>query len=239
NQHDLLVGVGVQVRRIGVVFCLELGGKVFHDITGFGWIKLHNSDIAERGFPGFLFEAERQPDRANLNGSATAAFGDAGLGQRLSNLEALAFKRVCRDHIYFAETRDPRCDRRKVVNVTAKADFRQNLSAEFGKRVLEHLCVADSGVVFSNNSTAVRAFSRLYAFSARLTPCMTSFGIMRKVHGLPGSVTFIEDEPALSSGTLACSMTGMTASVASEHSSPMMTSGLNCSISRLAACVAG
>src|SRR6185312_8854374 len=73
----------------------------------------------------------------------------------------------------------------------------------------------------------------------RLMPCITSFGMMRKVHGLPGSVTLMEEEPALSSGTLASSTIGMTARVASEHSSPMMTSGLNCSISRLAACVAG
>ena len=68
---------------------------------------------------------------------------------------------------------------------------------------------------------------------------MTSFGIIRNVQGLPGSVTFMEEEPALRSGTFACSTIGMTASVASEHSSPMMTSGLNCSIKRLAACVAG
>jgi hypothetical protein len=94
-------------------------------------------------------------------------------------------------------------------------------------------------LVFSNNKTAVCAFMRLYAFSARLMPCITSFGMMRNVHGLPGSVTFIEEEPALISGTFACSTTGITASVASEHSSPMMTSGLNCSIRRLAACVAG
>ena len=58
------------------------------------------------------------------------------------------------------------------------------------------------------------------------TPCITSFGMMRKVQGLPGSVILIEEEPALSSGILAWSMSGMMASVASEHSSPMTTSGL-------------
>jgi hypothetical protein len=71
------------------------------------------------------------------------------------------------------------------------------------------------------------------------TPCITSLGMMRNVHGLPGSVTLIEDEPALSNGTFVCSMSGMIASVASEHSSPRTTSGLYCSSRRLAACVAG
>ncbi len=71
------------------------------------------------------------------------------------------------------------------------------------------------------------------------TPCITSFGMMRKVQGLPGSVILMDDEPALSSGTLACSMTGMIASVASEHSSPSTMWGLYWSRSRLAACVAG
>jgi len=71
------------------------------------------------------------------------------------------------------------------------------------------------------------------------TPCITSFGMMRNVHGLPGSVILMEDEPAFSSGILACAMVGMIASVASEHSSPMTTSGLNCSMSRFAAWVAG
>jgi hypothetical protein len=33
------------------------------------------------------------------------------------------------------------------------------------------------------------------------TPCITSFGMTRSIHGLPGSVTLIEDEPALSSRT--------------------------------------
>ena len=58
------------------------------------------------------------------------------------------------------------------------------------------------------------------------TPCITSLGMMRKVHGLPGSVILIEEEPALISGTFACSISGMIARVASEHSSPMTTSGL-------------
>src|SRR5215472_3401906 len=60
------------------------------------------------------------------------------------------------------------------------------------------------------------------------TPCITSFGMMRKVQGLPGSVILIEEEPALSSGTFASAISGMIASVASEHSSPMTTSGLYC-----------
>src|SRR5215470_19615818 len=63
--------------------------------------------------------------------------------------------------------------------------------------------------------------------------------MMRNVHGLPGSVILIEDEPALSRGTFACSIKGMIASVASEHSSPITTSGLYCSSNRLAAWVAG
>ena len=63
--------------------------------------------------------------------------------------------------------------------------------------------------------------------------------MMRKVQGLPGSVTLIDDEPALSNGTFAASISGMAASVASEHSSPITMSGLNCSSKRLAAWVAG
>jgi len=43
---------------------------------------------------------------------------------------------------------------------------------------------------------------------------------------------------ALSSRTFACSMSGMTGSVASEHSSPSTTWAFNCSRSRLAACAA-
>ena len=49
----------------------------------------------------------------------------------------------------------------------------------------------------------------------------------------------IDEEPALRKGIFACSMIGMIASVASEHSSPIATSGLYCSMIRLAACVAG
>src|SRR5215831_12473797 len=63
--------------------------------------------------------------------------------------------------------------------------------------------------------------------------------MMRNVQGLPGSVILIDDEPALRRGTFACSINGMIASVASEHSSPITTSGLYCSSKRLAACVAG
>src|SRR5262249_59135019 len=68
---------------------------------------------------------------------------------------------------------------------------------------------------------------------------MTSFGMMRNVQGLPGSVIRIADDPALRRGTFACSINGMIASVASEHSSPITTSGLYWSSKRLAACVAG
>ena len=71
------------------------------------------------------------------------------------------------------------------------------------------------------------------------TPCITSFGMMRKVQGLPGSVILIAEEPALRNGTFACSISGMIASVASEHSSPITTSGLYCSSRRFAAWVAG
>src|SRR5258708_30600054 len=57
------------------------------------------------------------------------------------------------------------------------------------------------------------------------TPCITSLGMMRNVHGLPGSVILIEDEPALSKGTFACSMSGMIASVArsEEHTSELQS----------------
>ena len=68
DQHDLVISVGIQVRRISAVFCLERCAEVFDCIAGFGRIELHDADIAQSGLSSLLFEAEWQPDRADLDG---------------------------------------------------------------------------------------------------------------------------------------------------------------------------
>ena len=61
--------------------------------------------------------------------AAAAAFGDAGLRQRLGDLETLTFERIGRNHVDLAEPGDARRDRGKVVDVAAKADLRKHLAA--------------------------------------------------------------------------------------------------------------
>src|SRR4029077_5477052 len=104
DQHDLVVGGRIQVRRVCVVLGFEVSGKILRYVARIGRIELNDADVAQRGLPRFLPEAERQPYGADLNGVAAAAFGDPGLCQRLRDLEALPFEGVSRNHVDFAET---------------------------------------------------------------------------------------------------------------------------------------
>src|SRR4051794_20034005 len=108
DQHNLVVGMRVKMRRIGIVFSLECRHEILRHVAGVGRVELHDPDVSQGGLAGFLLKAEWQPYRADLNGIATAAFGDPGLRQRLCYFETLALKRVGRDYIYFAETRNSR-----------------------------------------------------------------------------------------------------------------------------------
>ena len=77
---------------------------------------------------------------------AAAALGDAGLRQRLGDLQALAFERIGRDHVDLAEAGDAGRDRGEVVDVAAEADVGEHLAAELGEGLVEHLGVADAGI---------------------------------------------------------------------------------------------
>src|SRR5262249_17744390 len=83
DQPDLVVSVSIQVRRVGVVLRLECRDEVFHDIAGVGWIELDDADVTQRSLAGLLLEPEWQPNGADLNCIATAAFGNPGLRQCL------------------------------------------------------------------------------------------------------------------------------------------------------------
>src|SRR6185437_12853187 len=102
DQHDLIVSMGIQVRRARIVFSLECSDEIFGDIASVSRIELDYADVAERRFAGLLFKSEGQPNRANLDRATAAAFGNTGLGERLSNLETLPLKRVSGDHINLA-----------------------------------------------------------------------------------------------------------------------------------------
>ena len=77
---------------------------------------------------------------------SAAALDDAGLRERLRDLQALAFQRVGRNDVGLAGARDARRDRGEIVHVAAEADVRNDLAAELLERVLEHLGVADAGI---------------------------------------------------------------------------------------------
>ena len=87
------------MRCVGscVVFGFEGRDEILRHVALVGRIELDDADVAERRLAGLLLEAERQPDRAELDGIAAAALGDSGLRQRLRDLEALAFERVGRE----------------------------------------------------------------------------------------------------------------------------------------------
>ncbi len=96
--------------RILIVFCLERINEAAHKRTLIRGIELHDPDIAEGRLTGLLLETERQPNRAQLDRLTAAAFGYAGLCERLRNLQSLAFERIRRDHVDLAYPGDPRRD---------------------------------------------------------------------------------------------------------------------------------
>ena len=151
------------MRCVGsaLYLALKAATKFLHHVALVGRIELHDAHVAERRLAGLLLEAERQPDRADLDRAAAAAFDDAGLRQRLGDLQALPFQRVGRDHVDLAEPGDARRDRGEVVDVAAEADVREHFAAELDEGLLEHLALPMPALVFSYSSTAVRALSRL------------------------------------------------------------------------------
>src|SRR5262249_18499153 len=50
DQDDLVVGVRVEVRGVGVVFRLERLDEVAHELALVGRVELHDADVAVRAF---------------------------------------------------------------------------------------------------------------------------------------------------------------------------------------------
>ncbi len=79
-----------------------------------------------------------------------AALGDAGLRERLGDLQALALERVGRDHVDLADAGDAGRDRGEVVDVAAEADVGQDLAAELDLNVSPNtLALPIPALVFS------------------------------------------------------------------------------------------
>src|SRR6185369_9794755 len=146
DQHDLIVGMSVEVGRFGVVFGFERIDELANNIALIGRVKLNDADIADSRLAGLLLEAEGKPYRAELYGLAAAAFDDAGLCERLCDLQALAFQRIGRDDVNLAKAGDACRNRCKVIHVPAEADIVENLTTELGEGFRKHFCIADSRI---------------------------------------------------------------------------------------------
>src|SRR5580700_5386877 len=59
NQHDLVEGMGVEVRRILVVLVLEGVYEIAHDVALVGGVELDNTNVAQRSFARLLLESKR------------------------------------------------------------------------------------------------------------------------------------------------------------------------------------
>src|SRR5438046_8380239 len=105
--------MGVKMRGILVVFRFECLDETTNDLALVGRIELDDADVTKRGLAGFLLEAERQPNRSELDGLSAATFGYPGLRKRLRNLQSLAFKCVGRNDVDLAEAGNARCNRSK------------------------------------------------------------------------------------------------------------------------------
>jgi len=92
DQHDLIIGVGIKVRRVAIELCFKIFDEIAHDRALFGWIELNDPNVANRCLASFLLEAKRQPNCTQLDCFTTATFNDGGLCQRLGDLQALAFQ---------------------------------------------------------------------------------------------------------------------------------------------------
>src|SRR5690348_2401702 len=120
--------------RIAIELRFEAVDKITHQRTLIGRIELHDPDIADCRLTSLLFESKRQPNRAQLDRFAAAAFDNAGLHQGLGDLQALTFEGVSRYDIDIAEPGNAGGDRREVVDITPEADVFEYLAALLFKR---------------------------------------------------------------------------------------------------------
>ena len=146
DQRDLIIGMRVEMGRILVIFHLERIDEIADKRPLISRIELYDPNVAERRLADLLLEAKGQPDGAELDRLAAAAFRHAGLRQSLRDLQSLAFECIGRDNVDLADAGDPRSDGCKIIDVAAKSDIRQDLAAELGEGVVEHLGVANSSV---------------------------------------------------------------------------------------------
>src|SRR5215475_3620574 len=146
DQHDLVVGMGIEVRRIGTKHGFEVPDEVANDFAFVRWIKLHDAYIASRRLACLLLEAEGEPDGAELDRRAIAALHNPGLRQRLRDLQALPFKRIRRDHVDLSEASDAGGNRSEVVHLTAKPDVSDDLAPKLREGLVEYLGVADARI---------------------------------------------------------------------------------------------
>src|SRR5215472_288941 len=58
DQHDLIVSVSIEMRRVTVELALERADKIANQRTLIGWVELHDPNVANRRFAGLLFEPE-------------------------------------------------------------------------------------------------------------------------------------------------------------------------------------
>src|SRR5262249_24455402 len=58
NQHNLIIGVGIKVRRVAIELCFKLFDEIANDRALLGWIELNDPNIANRCLASFLLEAK-------------------------------------------------------------------------------------------------------------------------------------------------------------------------------------
>ena len=80
---------------------------------------------------------------------SAAAFGHAGLGEGLSDLQPLSFKGVGRNDIDLTEAGDAGRNRREIVYVATETDVGQNLAAERSEVSEKTLALPMPALVFS------------------------------------------------------------------------------------------
>src|SRR6516164_8075043 len=146
NQDNLIVGVGVKMGGVAIELRFEVFDEIADDRSLIVRIELHDPDIADCRFAGFLLEPKWQPNRAQLDGFAAATFDDARLRQSVCDLEALGFQRVSWNHIDAAVPGKARGDGGEVVYAETETDVLKNLAAQLSERIGKYFGVADAGV---------------------------------------------------------------------------------------------
>src|SRR5215472_11110234 len=58
DQHDLIVSVSIEMRRVTVELAFERADKITNQRTLIGWVELHDPNVADRRFASLLFEPE-------------------------------------------------------------------------------------------------------------------------------------------------------------------------------------